>query len=398
MAKNMTPDQAEVLQGQLKWHYASDGYQADDYYNRLSNLDGGVHVHEDSFFKAGLETEIANVGVLRHLVLYCDHVLVRDPLAEAVNRYSLSNLSNEGRPLEQRLADALRQLLPVAELVRSGCFILSGNLGVEMEADGPLSLSARVFFDWRDPLMDHAISQFPEKRLEKLRSFSRGETEWEDEYEIWFTEMLRKIYPVGASSRDVRSALNFTSLRTYPLTPIVSNPVVKYHLQQYSRLLLGQRPQSGHEEVSPLSPAISYQVPVFGDSLDDIIRLRQNERVFAEVRTALVKLGKVCAASLEASGKPESYEAYTGLVGEYAEDIVRPAFEAVQRLQRQAAMREFLPKAALKSCTFGIDFFVCPGLGTTVDMACEPLIGRKAARAQKDARVAGGILKSLLRY
>jgi hypothetical protein len=83
-------------------------------------------------------------------------------------------------------------------------------------------------------------------------------------------------------------------------------------------------------------PGLAYGVPVLSTiSLADIVKLRANEEVFAEVRGALVALQDQCTQD----GVPNSWAQYQRQVRAFAEDVVSPVYDGLnRRLQRGRIM------------------------------------------------------------
>jgi hypothetical protein len=335
-------------------------------YDHLQNEE--IHFHED-LGNAGIDTEITNIGVLKHLALYCDRISLRDPLA-------LYNDSPSSSPRYwlNGVADGLRQLMPIAEFVRAGHFVLGESYG---KPTNPTNYAEHGF-------------EGPDHYLLDLQILIAGVAPLKRE------SALLLDYIVKSGEQELVEPF-FVELRFKSFTPITSNSVILRLLRQYTRELLDSDhqpdPSAASGQLSPINPAVQFGIPSLSEvSFAEIASLRKNEEVFAETRSALAELTEECAKS----GRPESNQAYKTAVSENAE-IVRPSFERVERLRRKAAGKKLATKLAVKGATFGIDGFVEPII-EAADMAGEPLIGRKAERERKDADVACKILKSILRY
>ena len=91
--------------------------------------------------------------------------------------------------------------------------------------------------------------------------------------------------------------------------------------------------------------------------------------------------------------EPASIQEYRDFIVEYAGDIVRPSFEALQKLQRRAQIKYIASKLVARTLTFGLNDFI-EHTGDII-RAGDPLIGRKSKRRMQNAKLACKILKTI---
>jgi hypothetical protein len=148
------------------------------------------------------------------------------------------------------------------------------------------------------------------------------------------------------------------------------------------------------------SPAVSYGVPALPDtSLEDVVNLRLNEELFAQLRSKLVEMMNEVARSTTVTA---GYRAMIDEVRTIAEDIVRPAYEEFERKRRHGAVTNWIvEKAAGGVVLLGLNG-VAHALGSPVGPggaaggAVGKMVTRSRRRQQKDLDVCCSVLVSLL--
>ncbi len=278
---------------------------------------GEIHVHEAPLLDAGRRTGFADLDVLKHLALYCERVLIRDPLP--AGRYVYFRGGEYSSDWLDCFAQSLRQILPIADLVRSGCFIL-GRCDVEFTGGGHASLLESVS---RATLIEQYLDQF----LVELTAAEGGPLIPTPELDI---------------SDELRASLEWTRAHAFivqcialALTPITSNPSILRFLKAYSSEFHQTTDMLADPRWAPVpDPVMAYRIPSLHDTpFDDVVRWRRDDEAFAEFRSALASLGTVCA---EASW-PGTYRSHRAAVRIYAEDIVRPTYERLKARLRSSA-------------------------------------------------------------
>lgn len=379
-----------------------------------------LHVHESSLASARQRGDLANIPALKHLALYCESVWLEDPLAPPLESWLDADGSYE-RTLPRyitmwraSLADGLRQLQPMAGLVRMGHLVLASPKTT-------IRGRRRLPFMGDDPFTDYLLThehpqlanELEEAQMAALNS-ERSEGVTMDErdrlYEHWQSlgdqadVVLAQSYPHHITAEDIRRIKDVRRLTNqYPWVPVTSSPAMSYHLEQCARVRLDGHPGSAVSPTSiPPSPAISYGIPSLSEvSFADIIRLRQNESVFKEVRNSLVSLAAICAEV----AMPDSYDSYKTAVHDYAKDIIHPAHERLLAMQRNASVWGLIGVGVGRAVSLGIHAAGktghAPGVGHLAGPAgsmTQKAIGRAAEGRHRDATVALGILKSIMSY
>jgi hypothetical protein len=381
-----------------------------------------MHIHEDSL-ASGLgyarTTDIANAPALKHLALYCDRTVLEDPLTPSPLWLPLdAAISGDWRPAHHRqwrhdLADGLRQLKDLGDLVRTGCLVLVPPIRAHFER-APFS-AQNIIHGLLDPFSDWIVHQqrpqvlaaFRELVLARRSLLSEDgllppehRAEFRHSVEQWrnlYAEMLATLarhYPFPVAIDELEHITDAAVMaHEFSLTPVTSNPHLAKHWEQYSRIVLGGHPSHA---VPSIGPAVRYTVPsLVNVRLDEVIRLRRNEEVFAELRSALQTLAEVCSAG----AAPDGYQAYTTQVRNNAEDIVRPAFERLRKWRRRARLTKWGGKALVTAATFGIGAVADTLASIAGDLAggrAEGLITPKSERMIRDADLALGILKTIM--
>lgn len=353
-------------------------------------LAGEIHVHEEPMLLAGVRTDITNVRSLKHLVLYCDRVLVRDPLlpkpfinGDAPFAIAPFRADEQGWWC-RRIADGLRQLVDLAELVRTGRILLSAGFPKDWWTEA----SFQKWVEEGQP--KGGPSQYAG---DPYAPFLRNGANWN-------TDRILRAYPEVLNEEDLRRLEEFVQLvHVTGVTPFTSSRSIMFHLEQGLRILWGERPAA---PAASVSPAIEFGFPALSEvSFADLTRLRDNEEIFADVRTALNKLGEVCAAA----AAPDTYENYKALIHDNAEDIVGPSMARLTRLQRRTKALQLAGVGLGKAVSFGLNAAAktghAPGAGQLAGPAgslTQKALGRRSKRTSEDLTIALGILRSITDY
>lgn len=354
-----------------------------------------VSVHEDT-----LPTEVHDIGqipILKHLALYSEHAAIRDPLERL--RYGSYG---QGPPpsldaRRRQMANGLRQLLPIAPLIRDGTFILVGG-GTNPTSVFTLShAKPDPFLSWilgryRPDIQEelaHLISvrDSPPVPGQEYKGNVFGHLEALDAYA---QAVVRQHYPYDDVSdrswEQLLAMVRWTS--RYSLAPITTNPVIARHMVQGARIALGELSGTGGY-LPAQSAAVSYRVPSLeGCQFPDIVRLRKSG-LFNDVRGALLQVAIACAQS-----NPENYDAYQQTVSEHARDIVGPLHRKLEARRR----RNSLASLGIKATSQVADLQINGIAGKLAGAAIDRLGGAIPSRRQKDAEIACGILRSVLLY
>jgi hypothetical protein len=361
-----------------------------------------LHVHDGPWLEPESHSDIANTSVLKHLALYCDHTMITDPVPRSPSPYASQEAFDLWR---NEFADGLRQLIPIADLVRSGVFVPShipttGSVYCAFAGWNPasnpdpyiawLALNCRSLLDAE---IDWSIPGYPVKTSDDL---------WMLENSLM--SKVLEIYPYEITASELRRIGNLSTwVRHYSLSVVTSNLIVAHHLEQSARVLLdGMADPSSPSRISSMNLAVSYRVPSLSNvRFSDIAKLRKNEEIFGEMRSALSTLAEAC----KRSDTPESYSSYKKLVGDKADGIVGPVHEKLKRWQRRASAQKLAGIGLGKAVTFGINAAAktghAPGVGRLagpVGSAVQNTVGKRARSVHDDAEIACGILEAIMMY
>ncbi len=370
---------------------------------------GDIFVHEAVSLNTGHPIDIANAEVLKHLALYCRHVLVRDPLPVGMWKLGpegdiIGVTSTDER--RRQLADGLRQLLPVAELVRSGAFMLY--------AENPM-IAPFANFEFTDrkgldPFLSWIVERERPGLLAELRRASREESSQKQmpagergrvaTLVAQASTVIERHYPYPLAAGELQIIRQMAQYaHQMPLSPVTSSPAIARHLVQSARVALDGHPdlsEGAIQAVPALGLAVKYQIPSLSDvSFGDIAKLRAKEDIFKQIRTVLARLATSCAAD----GSFVDYAAYKAAVSEHAREIVGPTYKLLDSWRRSAGRRKLGIAAASKTAAFGLDAITgrLP-LGNIVEEGLDRTIGRITKRQYADADLACRILGSVVLY
>jgi len=359
--------------------------------------------HEICVHEATLPTEtldINQIQVLKHLALYSEHTVIRDPLERwGPDPYGQAQGTDWLTEQRRHLANGLRQLLPIAPLVRSGAFILAAKGDTNaVFSTGPEK--ADPFLSWilghHRPDLRQEIEQLHAERSSTapganmhshLDTYHRLRA-----LDVEAQAVVRRHYPYDLSDQaweELMAMVRWTS--QYSLTPVTTNPVVVRHLLQGARIALeGQSDAtSAPGYPPPQGAAVSYQVPALDScSLPNIIRLRGSS-LFDELRSALLLVASKCAEN-----NPQSYAEYQHTVAKCADDIVGPLYRKLETRRR----RNRWASLGILAASEAVDMQVNGIAGKLTGAAVNRLGGHIPRRRQEQAETACGILKSILLY
>lgn len=342
-----------------------------------------IHIHEQAILHAGVRTDIANIGALKYLALYCERTYLRDPLPGP----------EDLRPIEQwreAAADGLEQLLPILPLVRDGSFLL----GYLARTTLPELRRRLLTIEKSLPQYAAKIRAYDDLTFTDLISIAAADER--------LTLLLAKAQPQLTAEEMCDITVYSDVVRECNLTPITSDPNIAHGYAWMTQRLLGGTGASSwysSDRDTAISPAAQYHIPsLAGVDLNKIIKLRQ-ETFFGDLRQALVTLDAHCAQA----NIPDNYQAYKGFVKEAAEDIVGPTYASLLAIQKRAKLQAALGFGAGKLVRLGLHAVgkggFLPGAGAVAGPADKvvkkTVYGKR--QAQKEAVETGlGILKSIL--
>lgn len=132
----------------------------------------------------------------------------------------------------------------------------------------------------------------------------------------------------GASERDITDALSMQQLaQNLNIVPFTRSDVVRNHLVSSSRILFGEDPALTDFQREGVAAAVTYQLPgVSNVTLGDVVRLRQNEDVYHELRTGLTEL----AAAVAMNGHDASYANFEAVFNELSAHYLAERFEKLE--------------------------------------------------------------------
>jgi len=356
--------------------------------------------------------DICSAPALKHMALYCQQTTIRDPLytsygALAAYQKNASVPNNEVFSLDaqrRRLANGIRQLLPIAPLIRSGAFVLAND-------DSPNQLFTRSTGK-NDPFLWWLLGQYrPDLQQEMAELYATpapralgGEEErrhWQLAQRLWKLEpqaqqVVRAHYPYPMSDAAWQRMIAFSKWTySFSLAPFTSDPEIVRHLQHGTQIAFdtppneAAPPRTARLAAAPSSLAVAYQVPALYDtSFADIARLRDSD-LFAEVRAATVALAKTCAES-----SPPDFDAYQQLVAESSQDIVGPLYRTVEHKRRLGKWAKLGIAAGSK--VLGVEI---GGVAGKLAATAAKELGTASLERRKSAnQTTHSILRSLLDY
>lgn len=404
-----------------KWrhpHHEGTTFSYREDYDTLRT--GALHLHD-----ATLEARrsISDIAGLKHMAVLCERTAIRNPLPLAEGserwRFSRDDLTEEIAFCAQRM----RQLLPIAGLIRSGKFILIRYPGDDPPYDTLInprfdSTNEGRALSYNDPYIEWLLERNPDAYrelqwiYEENDLLERAQSSWDDNRHSHIPhdpsgaekqlatevgiELLQKIYRPRVSVEDLKRIMAYShKIASAQLNPVTSDPLILYHLRQCARVALEGKPARANDiaKVAEISPAVDYGFPSLSEvSFADIIHLRKEE-VFVKLRQILLDLNVACANDAQI-GSLEDYEA---AICRHADDILRPGLAEIQTWERKASRGVMGSKALGKAVKLAVDAFAGGApLGGVAGKGAERLTGRKSANLKRAAVTAHGILKSLI--
>lgn len=351
------------------------------------------YLNEQALLSAGITTDIANTPGLKHSLLYGGTCLVRDPLTRAF--------------LPEQIADGLRQLMPLADLIRDGKVVLVKsadpvrNLHKGNFSSSPLSIA---LIDLDSPIKGADPYANWLYRNQPLHGFKAWLQYWRRSEKRGFKEIYRQYPDKQATPTQFLERMTITAIiGDWGVNALLTDPGHHFHLLQGTRVLLNGEPdKTARPEPTPSSLAVSHQIPSLSEvGFGDLTRVLQNEEVFAELRTALTTLSIACSLEPE----PSDYEAYKQAVHRYAEDIVRPAFEKLELWRQREQRKAWGATALAQTIGMGIDALASlrtggmpTPAGAVAGMVSERTLRRRPEQNEYGISIARDILASVLRY
>jgi hypothetical protein len=313
-----------------------------------------VVAHDSMLVHGGRDRAITEMDELKHLLLYADRLVLPDyALVWAYDLHHRDGLVPANDSSIRILARALQDLIPLASLVRSGDILLIPppevlQLG-ESHSDAVMLVRDLTQLEayQRDPYMTQlAIKDLGIPDRETLDYYGVEESDLAGILNVWFELIGRvgfhylsyRIEEASGIGYPIEDILAFSYItRQAAILPITSDSRTWEHLANCSRVLLSGGARTCAIEGKPsYEAAIHYRVPAMSNvSLNDLINLRQNEDVFHTLRRCLIKVSDQVATVEHANG----YHSFSASVAGLADDIIRPAYEELERARRRASVR-----------------------------------------------------------
>ena len=369
----------------------------------FSQLETGSIAVSDALLAAGTHTAVASTPGIKQAALYTERTLIRDSLCAP-----LSPNESEHR---MTFAHRLRQVLPLAQLIRSGIFVpVSADLTDTVEPNWVYLSTLRV-----DPFISSlktanpVAAQHIKAIYGRLMSATTPQPEESDgelldgwisppvDLEGYMGELaavLVQAYPRPITTAKLREVLlQSHRIQRGNFSAITSDADLSYHLRLCAQLSVDpQLRLVPSEPPHDLAPAVEYQVPAIQASLETIAKLRQQEEIFQELHVAFAALGQACAAD---SQQYDSAEAYEHLVGRYAQEIVQPVYERLLAWSHRARLKRWGGQLFGSGLGMGLDLTTLPG-ARAIGKSTGRLISKKSERTEQDTALAAQILQSFL--
>lgn len=400
---------------------------------------------EDIYFEAWRDYSLVDAPNLKHLILYCKSLLVPDPLGDWAQRaygeldwYHLGGVmtDEESADIARQAAWAARELAPLRELIIKGHIRLIPSANSYEFLDEPLSvyyslqeedeynlpnlLGRDYFLEWI--VTDHL--GLAEKHMEIDRPLLRDDTRGSALSPAGIDEIAQHLYrdrgiptdtllnqvvtayeSLGFSWDNVERVAQFSRLiLDLTAVPITADRDTRSRLVRETRLFMGE---GGSDVISTagdssLQVPINYKIPsAAGVSLEDVVRLRQDESLYEDVRVSLTKL----ARAVEDIGRMGTFTEYQAVVRDMADDLVRPTFDKLaSTLQRVgwASKVAGLVGGAVVRLGFGglltpiLGPHVATSAGNTAGNASQSVIEKRIKRHQPERETARKLLVSVL--
>lgn len=196
-------------------------------------------------------------------------------------------------------------------------------------------------------------------------------------------------YPGWAYEQDAVRFASFIDLSS--AIPVCSTSVTASLVR---RLTSTQTPSYRREESILGPPGVKYAIPSLGNvSMNDIVKMRSNEEVFAEVRNALLNLQAECLARGGTDiGK------YNELISEAANDIVGPVHQRLARSLKRSKVKSLAAGGLVRVGLKGFSSLLGSPSTLGLDRIAGGFVSKRFSRKQRvdDRQTACAILWELL--
>jgi hypothetical protein len=384
--------------------------------------------------QAGRSAALQSMDELKRMIIYSESFLVPDDtfawadalLIEDDVGYSLDE-KVEGESLARRL----NELIPIAPLIRSGhiltvpgrhnFYVGDGSRSIAVDTD----LSERVAYRREPMLAWTVVNRLKLIKDWELKSMREEFEPWEsmgdelDELAEICIDRLEHGLPTEDFVREVcaylwpelnvieiQDLLNFSFItREARTVPVSARIQVLEHLRRSAAVLLPEGDDHvGRAPAAAYSPAVSYRVPALSNTtLEEVINLRLNEDLFAELRQKLVEVVTEVGSS---DPSQTSYSSYIASVRTVANDLVRPTYDNLERQRKRATAKNWIWDRSTSGAVslgingiariLGVPATLSRGPAGTIGKGVGKISTKKSRRQQKDLEVAGAILVSLL--
>ena len=397
-----------------------------------------------TYLQDGRDVSLMEVPELKHLILYAEHFILPDHVAEWAGCLLFAEESDAVYPEQQELAndlvEAVRAIEPLFPLVRLGSVVLlqtKNDLMVRDEYIHGLHAYGDSLLgpDWPgftfeadlveayaldDPYLawvavnklkpvrnwEYAAQGFNATDLQEAAYYLADQAQYYPELKGKLNKLAQVAYGNRVRPEEVKDAVQVNLLcREIEAAPLISTPFVRNHLLNSTAVVLEGNGAKFAKKDQSLDAAVSYRVPSLAAvSLADLIKLRLNEDIYYEVRECLQSL----AFGVAAPNLPVSFGAYEHEVREQAEDIVRPVCEKLNtKLKREKALSLVggygigslisLGINGLAMLTHGAAEVAVRSTGNTANNLGKNLGQRLLGRDRYDLSTACSILVSLLK-
>ena len=339
----------------------------------LFSISSQLQVHEDLYFDSSRHVSVADMAGFKHWFLYSESLVLPDPAFHWANELIAHEqrapvdiaANSEWAAYGPRLAAYMTHHVQLRPLIECGGVVLVPDKHAlfvpyddetEIEpwmVDEISTFSSPNATDlgniWligkRDPYLSWALVQTV---LPTLPSWERAELEAEARIDpraaaaaLWNGRgvdegrLVKDLYPYFDGSA---AWLQLAVLaRGHSLIPVPSSRLAREHLLRSSFVSLEGL------AMSPTPPdhvkhAVHIGLPNLSTvTLDDLVRLRQNEELFARFRAAIVEVARI-VADIESG----DFSQLQREVQEAADSLVRPTYEELTRRSQSAKLRALI--------------------------------------------------------
>jgi hypothetical protein len=371
-------------------------------YEYYQALFAGDIVYNEALMQAGLHSSVASTRGLRQLALYADRAVMRDSV--------FAKIPNEEADPRRVLVGRLREILPMADLIRSGQMVpistektfttVEDNVWFAtmvrsdpfinwVVANNPkLAIGIRAIYDALDDPGSREHPSYPgnsDIRLSLPPDYKTGMAE--------LARLVQSVYPEAVSAQELRRImLECAKLRAGLYSPVSGDKRLIYHLKLCAYLRAENPKMLTGLPVAHFSPAVRFELPAAQVPVELLGKLRQNEPVFGLLRQALRDHSLACAEDAAAA---EGFSNYQQIVRRNAETVIRPAYEELMAWHKRAQRKKWGALILGGTFGFGLDHLNIIG-GKFVGQAFGILGSQRAHAELEDITAATQILKSLL--